>query len=79
MTANSGRYFATGSSKSILALLVELHHGGGGGEALGERGHVEDGVFGHGLGGGVAVEAEFAGDLAVAVGLLEDDSCRRGR
>ena len=57
-----------------LAGLVELHDGGGGGEDLGERGHVEDGVFGHGLGGGgFAVEAGFAGEFAEAVGLLEDD------
>ena len=42
--------------------------------SLGERGHVEDGVFGHGLGGGgFAVEAGFAGELAVAVGVVEDD------
>ena len=34
-----------------LALLVELHDGGCGGEALGERRHVEDGVLGHALGG----------------------------
>ncbi len=57
-----------------LALLVELHDGRGGGEALAEGGHVEDGVFGHGLGGGgLAVEAGFTGELAEAVGLLEDD------
>ena len=30
-----------------LALLVELHHGGGRHEHLGERRHVEDGVRGH--------------------------------
>ena len=56
----SGRYLTTGASKSSLPCLVELHDGGRGGEALGERGHVEDGVFGHGLGrGGFAVETGF--------------------
>ena len=74
LAANSGRYLTTGSSKSSLLCLVELHDGGRGGEALGERGHVEDGVDGHGLGGGgFAVETGFVGVFADAVGLLEDD------
>ena len=57
-----------------LARLVELHDGDAGCHHLGHRGHVEDGVEGHRLGcGELAVEAGFAGQLAHAVGLLEDD------
>ena len=64
-----------GSSKLKLALLVELHDGGRCREVLRERGHVEDGVLCHALGSrGPAVEARFAGELAVAVGALEDDA-----
>ena len=48
-----------------LALLVELHHGGGGNEVFGERGHVEDGVLGHGFAGGH--------QRALAVGAMEND------
>ena len=56
-----------------LARLVELHDGGRSGEALAERGHVEDRVFGHGLGWrSLPSSPEFARDLAVPVGLLED-------
>jgi len=45
-----------------LAGFVELHDGGRGGEAFAEGGHVEDRVFGHGLGGGgLVVEAGFVG------------------
>jgi hypothetical protein len=54
--------------------LDQLHDRGRGDQHLGHGGHVEDGVEGHRLGGGgFAVEAGFAGELAEAVGLLEDD------
>ncbi len=50
---------------------------GGGGEALGERGHVEDGVDGHGLLGGL--ERAHAEGLAVDdVAIVADDDYRAG-
>ena len=59
--------------KLQLALLVELHVGGCGAEALAERGHVEEGVHGHGQrGGGLAVQPGLTGQLAVPVGVLKD-------
>ena len=69
------KYLLHGLLEVELALLVELHDGRRGGEALGERGHVEDGVLGHSLGGRrPAVEAGFPGELAVAIGMLEDNA-----
>ncbi len=43
-----------------LACLIELHDGGGGRKALRQRGHVEDGVFGHEFGVCLAVDAGFS-------------------
>ena len=68
-----GDVLCDGVVEGELVCLVELHDRGGSGEALGERGHVEDGVFGHRLGGEVAGDAGLSGELAVAVGALEDD------
>ena len=70
----AGKILLNGVAEVELALFVKLHDGGGGGHAFGERGHVEDGVFGHGFGGrGDAVIAGFVGYFAVAVGLMKDD------
>ncbi len=60
-----GHVMSDGVVDTDLALLVELHDGSRGDKVLGERGHVEDGVFGH----------CFARWLkrAHAVGAMEDD------
>ena len=60
-----GNVMRDGIVDADLALLVELHHGGGGDEILGERGHVEDGVLGHRFTRGH--------ERALTVGAMEDD------
>jgi hypothetical protein len=69
-----GKILCDGVVEGQLVLFIELHDCDCGDEALRERGHIEEGVLGHGLGcGGFAIEAGFAVELAVAVGVLEDD------
>ena len=53
LAPNSANVVSDGVVDTDLALLVELHHGGGGDQVLGERGHVEDGVLGHGFARGL--------------------------
>ncbi len=60
-----GEVVGDGIVDADFSLLVELHDGGGGNEVLGERGHVEDGVLGHGLARGH--------ERALAVNAMEDD------
>ncbi len=65
--SNSGRWLTSRSVEPELALVDQDHDGGGGGDRLGERGHVEDRVAGHRLVGRLhpAAERLGVGDLAV--------------
>uniref|UniRef100_E6QKK2 Uncharacterized protein n=1 Tax=mine drainage metagenome TaxID=410659 RepID=E6QKK2_9ZZZZ len=74
--AVAGKVWQVGGNGVVeldLAGVDELHHGGGGGDALGERSEIEDGIEGHWLavGDGVGLCAGF--ERAVAEGLAVDD------
>ena len=57
-----------------LALFVQLHDGSRGCKRLRQRRHVEDRVLGHRLCRcGRSIEPRFAGQLAHAISLVEDD------
>ena len=75
--AEFGDVVRDGIVDADLALLVELHHRGGGDEILGERGHVEDGVLGHRFLRGHQ-RAHAVGAMEDDVAVVPDDDNRTG-